>query len=174
VHDKKKRYDFEGKKNKFASLLVHYQDLLAKKRRFDVDGIYFTKIRHMLKALLVTGVDDVTDFINETSHVNVFAPCVWRSGELDACGPKNFIFMKHLFAMALQLVLKQDSPMSWNVVVGEVEPAENDFFMAKFCCELVVGDESLVKISGLTRCSFSEGFINQAFVSFGTAFEVIA
>jgi hypothetical protein len=173
-NDKKKRYDFDSKKEKFAALLVRYQSLLIKTRRLDVDGVFSSKVRYLLEAFFVAGADDVHDLINDNSLVNVSAPCVWASGELDARGPKNFAFLKHLFAMALQLLLKRDSLAGWTVAVDVVEAAEGESFTARFCCEQVGGLGqacSLVKLSGLTCCSFSEGFIHQASISFGTSSE---
>lgn len=168
---KKKRYDYDGKKARFAALFIRYKAYLQMQVNDSVDG-GVRRAGALLDSLFFSDAAPA-DCIGEQTVVNLHTPEAWATPEMNSVGLKNFLFMKKLFGIAVTMLTH--APVNdWAVSVERAqvplgEPKVADAHWVRFCCvSLSTGAGAACKLSGLTRCVFQGDVLLDARITFDT------
>ena len=156
MHEKKKRYDFEGRKEILAQLLKFHQILQKEKKGRNLDGSRFRKLSLLLNLFINKDTSHLTSVIGIDSCITIIVPNGVRER---VEGPIAFNYIKKVFHMANKSLRECE----WGINVGEAIK-EDEQLRTSFNCCAVNSTSSVIRGSAL--CCFKDYFIVEATIRF--------
>ena len=156
MREKKKRYDFEGRKEILAQLLKFHQIILKEKKGRNLDGSRFRKLSLLLNLFINKDTSHLTSVIGIDSCITIIVPNGVRES---VEGPKAFNYIKKAFHMANKSLRECE----WVINVGEANKEDEQLCASFDCCAV---NSTFSVIRGSARCCFKDDFIVEATIQF--------